>query len=882
MLKITQFFKDLLERIDNFNALVAEIASGLGKVPGFEGRPLQERGTKMWIEESTSAYIRENLGRSRLRKVALKRSRLLELGRFAKIVSWIIGNKALRTQFLEYMLRVEHMLIRNGSTYTFKYMKECLRLTVRALAGTPEVGTSYQPGDIRVRRDKFGIPTMLQLPLRLILHSFILNAEQPRFVPDEYADLDPRAYPWATEVEGPKWSQRNIVGVLTLMSVFRVFSTKVDATLGTIVKPFDGFSRTLESEHLHKAICNLSAKTETREVFDFDTGGTKTITKVTAGKPLKLSVGRFSPHISVKAGPNGPLATWGAAIDALAFLHEPRKLFSLIVWMDRQNAHNWIYLLVSILLIFGPIYGFFYGIQSAFGFVSSLLAPYPKLYYTIIVPLKWIFSWIRISTGSGVFERDKLYLGKLGVVYDQAGKARVVASANWWIQSALRGLHDSIFKFLKTIPQDGTMDQDAAFALVIKNHAKGHLLSGFDLSAATDRLPIDLQIQILELCGIDGSTWSELMRVTYCSPFSNLENLGEVEYAVGQPMGAYSSWAMLALSHHVIIQYSAILAGHKGYINYAVLGDDGLINNDPIAHAYVEVMKLLGLQISMGKSVVSTRFTEFAKKLRGPGIDFSPIGAGAVLSACRSGMMLPQLFLAAIGNVITSPEEILDRLRDFPTGLVNRSQAAGYLSVVLWQLFGPSSPFAKKSVNFGSLIGSVLEFVPDIPQKGYIFEHVKDSLGNLFMKRIRNQIALSHTPMMYFLMKALPLVVSKSPVMRILEFLMKPFNPGFWIYFWSAFTATHKLNTFLDEHYASYPGYDMDPYWRAKAILEKLSKASPELSVLSLDLTKRQQAERAKFLIDLRKDMKARFELSEQFAWPRGLHTRWYELSDFH
>jgi hypothetical protein len=27
-----------------------------------------------------------------------------------------------------------------------------------------------------------------------------------------------------------------------------------------------------------------------------------------------------------------------------------------------------------------------------------------------------------------------------------------------------------------------------------------------------------------------------------------------VNYAVGQPMGAYSSWAMLALTHHLILQ----------------------------------------------------------------------------------------------------------------------------------------------------------------------------------------------------------------------------------------------------------------------------------------------------------------------------------------
>jgi hypothetical protein len=119
--------------------------------------------------------------------------------------------------------------------------------------------------------------------------------------------------------------------------------------------------------------------------------------------------------------------------------------------------------------------------------------------------------------------------------------------------------------------------------------------------------------------------WVYLVEVNACYllfPFSNLENLGEVEYPIIL-MGAYSSWVMLILSHHVIIQYSAILAGHRGYINYAVLGDDGLKRpNRPGIREGYETARSSGFY---GKSVVSTRFTEFTKELRRPGIDFSPI-----------------------------------------------------------------------------------------------------------------------------------------------------------------------------------------------------------------------------------------------------------------
>jgi len=48
---------------------------------------------------------------------------------------------------------------------------------------------------------------------------------------------------------------------------------------------------------------------------------------------------------------------------------------------------------------------------------------------------------------------------------------------------------------LDLIPQDGTTNQAKPLRNLI---AKGHLdLFSFDLSAATDRLPIDLQVQVL-------------------------------------------------------------------------------------------------------------------------------------------------------------------------------------------------------------------------------------------------------------------------------------------------------------------------------------------------------------------------------------------------
>lgn len=61
----------------------------------------------------------------------------------------------------------------------------------------------------------------------------------------------------------------------------------------------------------------------------------------------------------------------------------------------------------------------------------------------------------------------------------------------------MKPLHDLLFQVLKSIPNDATFDQDQAFKRAIsKSSVSGHCY-GFDLSAATDRLPLILQIKIL-------------------------------------------------------------------------------------------------------------------------------------------------------------------------------------------------------------------------------------------------------------------------------------------------------------------------------------------------------------------------------------------------
>lgn len=95
-------------------------------------------------------------------------------------------------------------------------------------------------------------------------------------------------------------------------------------------------------------------------------------------------------------------------------------------------------------------------------------------------------------------------LGKLSAKQEAAGKVRIFAIADIYTQTVLEPLHSFLFNVLRDIEQDGTFDQLKPLKALM---AKGYKnLYSFDLSAATDRLPRDLQVQILSM--IFGETFA--------------------------------------------------------------------------------------------------------------------------------------------------------------------------------------------------------------------------------------------------------------------------------------------------------------------------------------------------------------------------------------
>lgn len=61
----------------------------------------------------------------------------------------------------------------------------------------------------------------------------------------------------------------------------------------------------------------------------------------------------------------------------------------------------------------------------------------------------------------------------------------------------MRPVHKLLTSLLRSLPNDGTLDQNASYKRARQKSIKYGCSFGYDLSAATDRLPISIQVSIM-------------------------------------------------------------------------------------------------------------------------------------------------------------------------------------------------------------------------------------------------------------------------------------------------------------------------------------------------------------------------------------------------
>jgi hypothetical protein len=163
----------------------------------------------------------------------------------------------------------------------------------------------------------------------------------------------------------------------------------------------------------------------------------------------------------------------------------------------------------------------------------------------------------------------------------------------------------------------------------------------------------------------------------------------DVRYAVGQPMGALSSWAMLALTHHVIVQYAAHLTRAsdeqpRWFGRYAVLGDDVVIADRRVAEVYLRVIESLGVKVGLSKSLISEKkpVLEFAKRF------FAP----------RDCSGIPLREVLAARNTLSGLIEFVRKYK------LNVNQTLRFAGFGFRNLGGLNRPFASMSVRLRNLL----------------------------------------------------------------------------------------------------------------------------------------------------------------------------------
>jgi hypothetical protein len=221
-----------------------------------------------------------------------------------------------------------------------------------------------------------------------------------------------------------------------------------------------------------------------------------------------------------------------------------------------------------------------------------------------------------------------LGLSQFAIKEEAAGKIRLFALMDSITQSVMSPLHDYMFAILRKIPNDGTFNQEASIERSQDKAVSANCAYSFDLTAATDRLPVILTAFLFStIVGIRmfGGLWRKIMvKRPFAFNSQVAKKLGVSDgpyfYEVGQPMGALSSWPGLAITHHWIVQLAALRAGKTGpgvwFLGYEILGDDLVIFDADVAAKYLQIMAVLGCEINLNKSIVSTSrpVFEFAKR----------------------------------------------------------------------------------------------------------------------------------------------------------------------------------------------------------------------------------------------------------------------------
>jgi hypothetical protein len=246
--------------------------------------------------------------------------------------------------------------------------------------------------------------------------------------------------------------------------------------------------------------------------------------------------------------------------------------------------------------------------------------------------------------------RESTIHSKLTQFPEKAGKTRTIAVVDYYSQRALKPLHESLMGLLRSLVSDGTYSHQNVGKYAKQKTKEKSFIYCADLTAFTDRFPSEIQkvllFELLDDNQLSQALWTLLAERTFTVAWSG----DKVNYSCGQPMGAYASWALCSLAHHLLVEYAGYMAGFKStkYL-YKLIGDDVIITEPETAQNYIQLITALGVEINQSKTVqspINSNYSgaEVAKQLYLNGRTLTPLTPGFVLDLGK-----PQMFNTYVG-----------------------------------------------------------------------------------------------------------------------------------------------------------------------------------------------------------------------------------------
>lgn len=212
---------------------------------------------------------------------------------------------------------------------------------------------------------------------------------------------------------------------------------------------------------------------------------------------------------------------------------------------------------------------------------------------------------------------------RLEALRDKSCKTRVVAIFDSYSQIALRPFHKMLEEILTNLYYKKV---DFTFShldgvLNLKNKFSNNILYSVDLTAATDTIPFELSKVIIK---------QMINPMIVSDPEQFVEDICTIlvkrkffykgryfNYTCGQPMGAYGSFPLLALTNHLLVQLAAnIYTGRSFFFRkYAIVGDDVVIAHEGVAKQYISLLEEFGIPINYRKTINGVGTFEFCRRI---------------------------------------------------------------------------------------------------------------------------------------------------------------------------------------------------------------------------------------------------------------------------